>query len=88
MVGDYDLFTAFRSLLFLFLAIYAALMLWSMAWQVRRFLAGRGSAKRLLRTYLAYQIVTIRVQPAVGELLQIGFLLMVLLVIWWLHAKV
>jgi hypothetical protein len=85
---ELDPFKVFRSTLFLFLAIYGVLTLWSAAWRVRRLLAGTDPGKRLLRTYLAYQVVTVRLRPVGGELLQIGFWLALLVIIWWLHAKV
>ena len=88
MFTELDLFTVFRSTLFLFLAIYAALTLLSAVWRVRRVLAGTDPGKRLLRTYMAYQVVTVRLRPLAGELLQIGFWSALLVVIWWLHAKV
>ena len=88
MFTELDPFTVFRSTLFLFLAIYAVLTVWSAAWRVRRVLAGTDPGKRLLRTYLAYQVVTVRLRPLAEELLQIGFWSALLVVMWWLHTKV
>ncbi len=88
VMSEFDPFAFYRTLLFVFLGIYTVLTMVSAVARVCRLLAGGGTGKRLLRLYLSYQLVSIRLRPFAGELLQIGLLVAMLVVIAWLHALV
>ena len=87
-VGRMDPFILFRTTLFVFLGIYTLLTMAGTMWQVLRVLRGSDPQKRLLRLYLSYQLVSIRIRPLSGELLQLGAWAALLLAVWWLHTKV
>jgi len=83
-----DLFIFFRTLLFLFLGAYSLLLLASGLWRLRLLLSGPQTPRQLLRLYLSYQLLTIRLRPLRGELLQIGLWTLMLCLVWWLHTLV
>ncbi len=80
-----DPFVLYRSVLFAALAVYTGLTTGIGAWRVAMLLRGDDPQKRLLRLYLSYQLVSVRVRPLMGELWQIALWCLVLLLIWWLH---
>ncbi len=84
----FDLFAFYRATLFLFLGTYTLLLTVSGVWQLVRLLAGPERHKEFLRTYVAYQLVTMRVRPVRGELLQIAFLVGALGGLWYLHTVI
>ncbi len=83
-----DLFILFRTTLFLLLTVYALVTTATAGWHVLRLLRGDRGHQRLLRTYLAYQLLSVRLEPLRGELLQLAFWLTMLAVLWWLHGVV
>ena len=85
---EFDLFTFFRTTLFIFLGLYSALLLVSTVWRLRALLSGSDSGKQMLRLYVSYQLLTIRLRPLRGELVQIAFWLTMLGVLWWLHTLI
>jgi hypothetical protein len=85
---DFDLFTFFRSALFLFLGVYSLLLLLSTIGRLHALLSGSDARKQMLRVYLSYQVLTIHVKPFAGELAQIAGWLIVLGMLWWLHRLV
>ena len=80
-----DAFYLFRNLLFVALTVYTVITMAHTAWQVGRLLHGDDPRRRLLRVYLSYQLLSFRVQPLWGELLQIAFWCTILAWLWWLH---
>lgn len=85
---DIDLFILFRTLLFVFLTIYAVLTLASTIARVWALFAGADSARQVLRLYVSYQLLTIQLKPVRGELAQMAFWAMMLGVLWWLHTLI
>lgn len=89
MNGDeFDLFTFFRTTLFVFLTIYAALTLLSASRRTIHLLGGADPRKDLLRLYVSYHLVTIRLAPLRAELIQISLWLVLLLLISRFHALI
>jgi hypothetical protein len=84
-MAEVDLFILFRTALFVFLTTYAVLVLISLAWRLRELLGGADQRRQTMRLYVSYQLATIRVKPLRGELVQIGFWLAALGILWWLH---
>ncbi len=80
-----DLFYIYRDSLTVFVSLYYALTITAGAWQVARVLRGNDARRRMLRMYLSYQFLTIRVRPLAGELLQILAWLLILIGVWRLH---
>jgi hypothetical protein len=87
-MAEFDPFIFFRELLVTFLTIYTLLVLTSTIWRLKRLFAGEQPDKQILRLYVSYQMLTIRLAPLRGELLQIGFWLVILLCVWWLHTLI
>lgn len=87
-MSQLDPFYLFRTMLFVGLSVYYILATSVTIWRLVTLLRGRDRAHRLLRTVVSYQLVTIRLRPLAGELVQIGFLIVVLVVLWWAHGLV
>jgi len=87
-MAGFDLFIFFRTALFLFLAVYSLLLLGSSIWRLRVLFAGSDPAKRMLRLYVSYQLLTIRLKPLRGELGQIALWSALLACLWWLHTLI
>ena len=85
---DFDPFAFYRTLLFVFLGVYTLLTLVTGAMRLWRLLSGQGTARRLLRLYLSYQLVSVRLRVFWRELLQIGLLVGMLVAIAALHRMV
>jgi hypothetical protein len=85
---ELELFTFFRTMLFVFLAAYSILLLSTSIWRLTALFSGSDPKKQMLRLYVSYQLLTIRLRPIRGELIQIAFWLMVLGSLWWLHTLV
>lgn len=85
---ELDLFELYSAALFIFVMIYYALVFGFAGWHVARILRGADKHKRLLRTYITYQLVTVRVAPLATELLQILLWCFILTGIWYLYWKV
>lgn len=85
---ELELFTFFRTILFVFLAAYSILLLSTSIWQLTALFSGSDPKKQMFRLYVSYQLLTIRLRPLRGELIQIAFWLMVLGSLWWLHTLV
>lgn len=85
---ELDPFATFRTTLFIALAVYTVVTTATTVWRVTVLLRGNDPRKRLLREYLSYQLVSFRLQPLAGELLQMAFWCTILLLLWWLHTKV
>ena len=83
-----DPFAVFRTTLFCALAVYTVVTAVGTIGRVVVVLRGNDPEKRLLRAYLSYQVLSIRIRPLAGELWEIGFWVAVLLGIWWLHTEV
>lgn len=81
-------FIVYRQVLFIALAVYYGVTTVVTGWQVAALLRGHEPQKRLLRVYLSYQLLTLRLRPSWRELVQIGGWTVILLVLWWLHGKV
>jgi hypothetical protein len=78
-------FELFRTALFVSLATYYGLTTTIAIIRLTQLLRGTDPRKRLLRVYLSYQVASIRIRPLLGELLQIGFWVAILFLIWWWH---
>ena len=85
---ELELFTFFRTTLFFFLAVYSILLLSTSIWRLTALFSGGDPRKQVLRLYVSYQLLTIRLRPIRGELIQIAFWLMVLGSLWWLHTLI
>ena len=85
---EFDLFIFFRTTLLVFLTVYSVLLLGSSVWRVMVLFTGSDPAKEMLRLYVSYQLLTIRLKPVRGELAQIAFWLLVLASLWRLHALI
>ena len=83
-----DLFTFFRTVVFIFAGAYALAMTAAGAWQIWTLLHGREPHQRLLHRYVSYQVATVRIGPLAGELVQIGLWSAVLGFIWWMHTRI
>lgn len=87
-MAEFDLFIFFRTTLVIFLTTYALLVLGSTVWRLKRLFAGDDPSRQMLRLYVSYQMLTIRLAPLRAELVQIGFWSLVLVCVWWLHRLV
>ncbi len=87
-MAEFDLFIFFRTMLVTFLTIYALLVLSSTLWRLKRLFAGERPDRQMLRLYVSYQMLTIRLGPVRGELLQFGFWLLIVLYVSWLHTLI
>ncbi len=85
---DFDSFILFRSLLWFVLTTYTVLLTVTGLRRLLAALHGRDPQKRMLRDYLGYALVSVRLRPLAGELCQIAFWVTMLAVLWWLHTKV
>jgi hypothetical protein len=77
-----DPFLVFSTLLTLFVTAYYTLVTTMTVRETVRLLRGQDPGRRLLRLYLSYQLVTLRIRPLAGELLQIAVWLAILALIW------
>ena len=85
---DIDPFAIFRTTLFIALVVYTLVTTVGSILRVAVVLSGSDPEKRLLRAYLSYQLVSVRIRPLAGELLEIAFWVAVLLGLWWLYTKI
>ncbi len=85
---EFDLFIFFRTTLVIFLAIYSALILSSTVWRLTTLFTGDDPKKQMLRLYVSHQLLTIRLKPVRGELLQIVFWFLILVCLWRLHRLI
>lgn len=84
-VEELDPFNAFRTAIFVGVGAYTLASLTGTAVHVAAFLRRDDAATRFVRRYLSYQLVTIRLRPLAGELIQIALLAAGLAAIWWAH---
>lgn len=85
VVAPPDPFLVFSTALYIGVTVYYAVMITLAGWQFGQLLAGNDPRKRLLRTYIAYQLLSFRFRPLLSELLQVLFWSVVLVLLWWLH---
>lgn len=85
---EFDLFIFFRAILVVFLTTYTLLMLGGLVRRLIAILSGTDPQKEMLRIYVSYQLLTLRLTPLRGELLQIALWLLLLVGIWRLHALI
>jgi hypothetical protein len=85
---ELDPFNVFRTALFLGVGAYTVLTTLGTIWRVVGLLRGRDPRKRLLRSYLSYQLATVSLRPLAGELAEIACWLAALIGIWRLHDLV
>ncbi|MGD8451845.1 MAG: hypothetical protein PVJ57_08505 [Phycisphaerae bacterium] len=85
-MNEIDPFAIFRNVLFVAVAVYTLVTMAGTVTRVVVILSGHDPHKKLLRACVSYQLVTIRIRPLVGELLEIALWLAVLVGIWQLHA--
>lgn len=83
-----DPFAVFRNTLFVALAIYTLVTTAMSVARVFVLLRGHDPRRQLLRVYLSYQLLSIRLRPLAGELWQIVLWCAMLLLIWWLHTRI
>ncbi len=83
---DLDAFLLFRTVLFIGVTVYTVIATLESLVRTLALLAGRDPKRRLLRAYVGYNLISFRLQPLTGELLQIGLWTTILLVLWWLHT--
>ncbi len=87
-MSGFDLFAFYRMTLFVFLGTYTVLLTVTSIRRLLAALAGDLEHKQFMRTYLAYLLLTARLEPLRGELAQIAFWLTLLLILWRLHPLV
>ena len=85
---DFDLFTFYRTCLFVFITVYFVLATTATVVELARLLRGHDPHRRLLRLYLSYQVITFNPRPLAGELLQIVAWTIILVALWRLHMFV
>lgn len=83
-----DPFETFRTLLAVVVSIYATAVTLSAIRGLQRLMAGDDPARQLLRRYVAYQFVTVRVRTFQRELFELSAWLAALGLLWWAHAWV
>lgn len=82
---ELDPFTVFRTALFVALTLYYAITMGVMCFQGVRLLLGHDPRTRLVRAYLSYQLLTVRVRPLASELFQILVWTAVLFLLYGMH---
>lgn len=80
-----DVFDVYRNALFVALTIYTVVVMAITIGFGAKILAGRDPRKRLLRLYLSYQLLTIRIRPLADQLTATALWSLALLGLWWLH---
>ncbi len=80
-----DPFLFFCTALTVFVSIYYLLAGAAMLRAASQALRGEDAERRFLRTYLLYQIVSVRIRPFAAELLQIVAWLTILALLWWVQ---
>ncbi|MFO0840073.1 MAG: hypothetical protein U1D55_16320 [Phycisphaerae bacterium] len=80
-----DVFEVYRTALFLALTIYYAIVTVASAWQVALLLRGNDQARRFLRVYLGYQLLSIRIRRFAPELVQMAAWTIALGLLYWAH---
>lgn len=81
-----DPFETFRTLLAIFLAVYALAYTLASLNALQRLLAGDQPQQRFLRRYVAYQLASIRLRPFRRELAGLSLWTAALALLWWAHA--
>ncbi len=82
-----DVFEIYRTALFLALTLYYAVIMAASGWHIAGLLRGDDPTRRLLRVYLGYQVVSIRLRTFTPELLQMAAWLAGLGLVYWAHAR-
>lgn len=82
---DWDPFLIYQWALMLLVTIYYTVVTVVAVWQIAVVLRGSDPRRRMLRLYLSYQLVTIRVRPLASELTQIAVWSAALAALWWAH---
>lgn len=85
-MAELDAFYLFRTTLFIAVTAFTVVTFVETLIGVLRILRGHEPHWKMLRTYLAYQVLSIRVAPLRRELTLLGAWSAVLLAIWWLHS--
>lgn len=85
---DWDPFLIYQWLLMVLVTVYYAVVMAVAGWQIATVLRGNDPKLRMLRLYLSYQLVTIRLRPLASELLQIGVWSAALAGLWWVHTRI
>lgn len=82
----FDPFVFYRTALFVGLAIWTTgtMMLSALYWW--RWFQGETREKRLARAYAQQLLVSARVKPLMGELVQIVFWTVLLVLLWYAHT--
>ena len=88
MYGDTDFFGVYCLTLYAGIIVYTVVSVGLTAVETTALLRGNEAHRRLLRTYLLYLLVSVRLRPLAGELAQIVLLAALLLGLWWLHTLV
>lgn len=86
MYGDTDYFGVYCLTLYAGIIVYTVVSLGLTAVQTAALLRGDEPRRRLLRTYLLYLLVSVRLRPLACELAQIVLLTAALAGLWWLHG--
>lgn len=87
MPQDIDPFAIFRRALFIGVAIYTLVTMTGTVLRTIWLLMGVDPHKKLIRAYLSYMLVTLRLKPVLGELVEIGFWSVFLLTLYWAHQQ-
>jgi hypothetical protein len=82
---DFDIFNTFRTAIFVGLTLYYFLATGLMTMRLVRVLSGADPRLSLLRAYLSYHLVTIRIRPLAGELAHLALWTTILAALWWMH---
>ncbi len=85
---DDEPFLVFTQTLFIALTLYLIVSTFVTVRYLWGIFSGDDPARRLLRAYLSYQLLTFRVRPLLGELGQIAWWSLVLLGIYWCNERI
>lgn len=88
MYGDTDFFGVYCLTLYAGIIVYTVVAMGLTAVETAALLRGDEPQRRLLRSYLLYLLVSVRLRPLAGELIQVALLAAALGALWWLHGLV
>jgi hypothetical protein len=84
-MADFDAFYLFRTTLFIAVSVFTVVTFAETVIGLGRLLGGAEPHRQMLRKYLAYQVLSVRLAPLKGELALLGLWSLILLLLWFLH---
>jgi hypothetical protein len=80
-----DPFDVFRTVLFVAVSAYYLAVTVATVVQMTVLLSGNEPHKRMLRSYMAYALLSFRIRPLLGEIVPILFWILALVLLWYGH---